>query len=99
MKKQKISQSTDITPEQNADINPVYSTPVYEPPQKAFQYEIDYLIIRHGSEKDTTVIKVSADTEEEAFDTAAKLLDTMRTEDDPFTWHFLGNFKVTANER
>lgn len=93
---------------------PVQEPPVQDPPAddppaealsteapitaKANKYEINYKLLRAGKENESVTIKVSANTEEEAFDIAAKMLEDMCTEADPFTWRYLGHFKVTPNE-
>ena len=68
------------------------------PTAKANKYTINYKLIRAGKENESVTIKVSADTEEEAFFEAAKMLNTMSTEDSPLTWRYLGHFKVTPDE-
>lgn len=88
---------------------PAQDPPVQDPPAnelsakaqiiaKAKKYEINYKLIRAGKENESVTIKVSADTEEEAFFEAAKMLDAMNTEDSPLTWRYLGHFKVTPDE-
>lgn len=60
----------------------------------AKKYVIDFDIYHANGATEFKQIVAEAQTEEAAFDSAAKKLSALNTDEHPITWHYRGSFKV-----
>lgn len=62
---------------------------------KAKKYVIDFDIYHANGATEFKQIVAEAQTEEAAFDSAAKQLSDLNTDEHPITWRYRGTFKVS----